>query len=147
MLAAVLAQLAVKVAAAAPGAVLYTGPDAGDDRASQPLAVVLGDDGDPASDAVATEETEPASMGGGLYRRGAVPCAVASWSGDTDMAPRLAEADAVLDAIAAAVGADPGLGGLVLHSTYAGSSAIPLQTENGATALAQFTITYIGQTA
>jgi hypothetical protein len=141
----VVAALAAKFTAlVGTGVPVYVGPPV--TAAADLELVVVGDDGDPDSDAQATVERVPDNLAGSSTSEiGVIPCVVIVQSGDTDMQARLSRATVLVQAIAAGMATDISLGGAVLSAYLSGGACRPVQNESGAAAVASFTVTYHAQ--
>jgi hypothetical protein len=111
---------------------------------ADPQLVLIGDDGDPQSDAVATYEQQWTDIAcTARMETGEIPCAVIAQSGDTDIEGRRAEASALMSAIGVSLVADQTLGGLVMGSQLIRGSAKGIQNSAGSAVVAPFTIRYL----
>lgn len=113
----------------------------GDDAGEFVTVGEPGENGD-----TATSELVLSSMGNDWHEEsGEVPCMVTVWSGDTAIAPLRASAKTLLDALVAAVRADPDLTGLLIPPGRADVTAVRLregQTDRGLLVEAGFTVTF-----
>lgn len=107
--------------------------------------VVVGSAGD--DDDGAVLDLTPSTLGPGdwLDESGEIICSAWSWSGDTDVASRRAEALAAAGACVAAVQADRTLGGLLIDEATVGNLRYQaVQFKEGALVRASFSVTYLG---
>lgn len=105
--------------------------------------VLIGDDGDPESTALATYEQDWVDLA--CTRReeiGEVPCSAIAQSGSTNVEDRRAEVSALVAAIAASLRSDMTLGGLVMSATLTRGLAKGLQNGAGSAVVAPFIIRY-----
>jgi len=105
--------------------------------------VLVGDDGDPDSDARSVFEQTWVDLA--CTRRqelGDIVCGVVTQSGSTDLAGVRGVGGPVLDTLAAALLTDLSLGGVVMTAQLAGGQAIPLQNSAGSAVVTPFTVSY-----
>lgn len=130
-----------QVLPALEGVAFYDGP--GVSQSSDSALILIGDDGDPESDAVSTFEQEWANFSHTRRNeRGEIPCAAIAQSGDTDMNGRRVRAFQLLAACESALLADPTLGDVVYSVEFVGGSAVPVQNTRGAAMVAPFIVRY-----
>lgn len=123
------------------GVTIYDGPPATEDDPR--LVLLIGDDGNPESDAETTYEQSWVDMA--CTRReetGEILCAVIVQTGDTSFDAPRSRAKSIVAALQAALVADMTLGGVVYSATFDRGSARPLQNESGAAVVQPFTIRY-----
>lgn len=120
---------------------VFDGPPVTRDSLSD--LVLVGHDGAPDSDAVATVEQSWVDMA--CTRReefGEVPCVVLHQGGDTDMGAARTRAFVLLAACESALLGDMTLGGLVSSAQFARGIARQYQNSRGAAVVAPFVVTY-----
>lgn len=120
---------------------VYLGEPITDD---EPLDfVMLGSDGDPESDATADFTHAWADMAHTRMREdGEIPCALVSWTGDSDVASTMTAAFATLQACVNALGNDPTLTGLVMSIQVSSGSSRVIQNDLGTALVIPFTVMY-----
>lgn len=123
------------------GVVIFDGPAIGQD--SPKRTVIIGDDGDPESDAVSEFTQEWSNMSRTRKREsGEIPCAAIAWEGGTDMKSQRDRAFDLLAVCELALLTDPTLGDESLWIEITSGSARPVQNERGAATVVPFTISY-----
>jgi hypothetical protein len=120
------------------GVSIFDGPPIGQD--SPKRLIMVGDDGDPESDAISTFTQEWSNLSKTRKREtGEIPCAVIAWDGGTDMKAQRDAVSILLNSLSTAILA---LASDDLTLELNSGSARPVQNEKGAATVVPFSITY-----
>ena len=108
------------------------------------VAVIVGDDGDPESDAESSFTQAPANLDGSRrVEIGEIVCAAIAQSGSTTVETQRTRALSLLtSACEAAINVDPTLGGIVFNLEVISGSARTIQNEKGSAVTAPFIVRY-----
>lgn len=117
------------------------GPIVGDPSFAD--ALLIGDDGDPESQAMSVAEQSWTDLACTRRREdGEIICAAVSQSGDTNMQTRRDRVMALIGACEDALRADLSLGGVVQAVQLVRASVQPYQNANGSAVVAPFVVAY-----